>query len=100
VGQRSFAVGWIHPELDPKGQLGFEEGFGHPASPLSHWHRIRAATTVHTMDERYGLMLVPSLESGQSVDDAVAQRKRDGWQLVSTRIDKEGAEVMVFRRRA
>jgi len=52
------------------------------------------------MDDRYGLMLVPSLESGQSVDDAVAQRKRDGWQLVSTRIDKEGAEVMVFRRRA
>jgi hypothetical protein len=100
MGQGPIAVSWIHPELDPKGQLGFEEGYGHPASRLPHWHPIRAATTVRGMDERYGLMLVPSLESGKSVDDAVAERKRDGWQLVSTRIDKEGAEVMVFRRRA
>jgi hypothetical protein len=53
-----------------------------------------------SMDERYGLMLVPSHDSGQSVDDVVAQRQRDGWQLVSTRIDSEGGEVMVFRRPA
>jgi hypothetical protein len=50
--------------------------------------------------ERYGLTLVPSRENGQSVTDLVAQRQRDGWQLVSSRIDSEGAEVMVFRRPA
>jgi hypothetical protein len=52
------------------------------------------------VDERYGLTLVPSRENSLSVMDLVAQRQRDGWQLVSSRIDSEGAEVMVFRRPA
>jgi hypothetical protein len=52
------------------------------------------------VDERYGLTLVPSRENSLSVMDLVAQRQRDGWQLVSSRIDSEGAKVMVFRRPA
>jgi len=45
------------------------------------------------------MVLVPSREASRSVEDLVAQRERDGWQLVSTRVDSEGAEVIVFRRR-
>jgi len=51
------------------------------------------------VEDRYGMVLVPSREASRSVEDLVAQRERDGWQLVSTRVDSEGAEVVVFRRR-
>jgi hypothetical protein len=52
------------------------------------------------VDVRYGLTLVPSHESRQTTKDLVAQRQRDGWQLVSSRVDSEGAEVLVFQRPA
>jgi hypothetical protein len=55
-------------------------------------------------EEDYGLVLVPKAARGQEAwrpaDDIVAQRQRDGWQLVSSRVDSEGAEVIVFRRPA
>jgi hypothetical protein len=50
------------------------------------------------MAERYGMVMVPINEaSSGSTDDLVAERERDGWQLVSTRVDREGAEIVVFR---
>ncbi len=52
------------------------------------------------MAERYGVVLVPINEGSRSAGDIVAQRERDGWQLVSTRVDSEGAEIVVFRRPA
>jgi hypothetical protein len=55
-------------------------------------------------EEDYGLVLVPKAarrqEAWRPADDIVAQRQRDGWQLVSSRVDSEGAEVIVFRRPA
>ena len=56
------------------------------------------ATTVHSMDERYVLALVPLTNTHQSIDDIVANRQGAGWQLVSRRADKYGAEVIVFSR--
>ncbi len=54
--------------------------------------------------ERYGMVLVPITsqypEASSSTDDLVARRQRDGWQLVSARVDSEGAEILVFRRPA
>jgi hypothetical protein len=41
-----------------------------------------------------------SHQYSQSADDIVAQRQRDGWQLVSSRVDQYGAEVIIFRRPA
>jgi hypothetical protein len=56
------------------------------------------------MGECYGLVLVPNTalrhEESLSADDIVAGRQLDGWQLVSTRVDSEGADVIVFRRPA
>jgi hypothetical protein len=53
------------------------------------------------MADRYGMVMVPINESnGGSTEDLVAERKLDGWQLVSTRVDREGAEIVVFRRPA
>jgi hypothetical protein len=56
------------------------------------------------MAERYGLVLVPNttlyLEDGPSAHDIIAQQERDGWQLVSSRVDQYGAEIVVFRRPA
>jgi len=46
------------------------------------------------------MVLVPFTDASSSTDDIVAQRQRDGWQLVSTRVDSEGAEIVVFRRPA
>jgi len=44
------------------------------------------------------MVMVPINEaSSGSTDDLVAERERDGWQLVSTRVDREGAEIVVFR---
>jgi hypothetical protein len=52
--------------------------------------------------EHYGLVLVPNpvwgSAEGPSADNIVTQRQLDGWQLVSSRVDSEGAEVIVFRR--
>ena len=53
-----------------------------------------------SMTERYGVVLVPINDGSRSAGDIVAQRQRDGWQLVSTRVDSEGAEIVVFRRPA
>jgi hypothetical protein len=54
--------------------------------------------------EHYGLVLVPYTARSNAIipsgDDIVTQRQRDGWQLVSTRVDSEGAELIVFRRPA
>jgi hypothetical protein len=54
------------------------------------------------MAEHYGMVLVPNttfpFEDGSAASDIVAQRQRDGWQLVSSRVDQYGAEVIVFRR--
>jgi hypothetical protein len=104
MGQGSVALGGIRPELDAKGQLTGQmspckrvfSGWG----PLSLARMQRARLRSRLVDERYGLTLVPSRENGQSVRDLVAQRQRDGWQLVSSRVDSEGAEVMIFRRPA
>jgi hypothetical protein len=56
------------------------------------------------MAEHFGVVLVPNttrpFEAGPSATDIVAQRQRDGWQLVSSRVDQYGAEVMVFRHPA
>jgi hypothetical protein len=52
------------------------------------------------MAERYGVVLVPTNDGSRSAGDIVAQRQCDGWQLVSTRVDSEGAEIVVFRRPA
>ena len=56
------------------------------------------------MGERYGLVLVPNKalrpEETLSTDDIIAQRQQDGWQLVSARVDSDGADVIVFRRPA
>jgi hypothetical protein len=30
----------------------------------------------------------------------IAQQQRDGWQLISSRVDQYGAEIIVFRRPA
>jgi hypothetical protein len=50
------------------------------------------------------MVLVPRAarhdDANRSATDIVAQRQRDGWQLVSARVDSEGAEVIVFRRPA
>ena len=44
------------------------------------------------------MVMVPINEaSSGSTDDLVAERERDGWQLVSTRVDQKGAEIVVFR---
>jgi hypothetical protein len=57
-----------------------------------------------SVGEHYGMVLLPKAarhdDAARSSTDIVAQRQRDGWQLVSTRVDSEGAEVMVFRRPA
>lgn len=57
-----------------------------------------------SVGERYGMVLVPITsqypEASSSTDDLVARRQRDGWQLVSARVDSEGAEILVFRRPA
>jgi hypothetical protein len=54
--------------------------------------------------ERYGMVLVPITsqypEASSSTDDLVARRQREGWQLISARVDSEGAEILVFRRPA
>jgi hypothetical protein len=54
------------------------------------------------MAEHYGVVLVPnatlSFEAGLSAENIVALQQRDGWQLVSSRVDQYGAEVIVFRR--
>jgi hypothetical protein len=50
------------------------------------------------MGERYGVVLIPMTEVNQSSDDIVAERQDDGWELVSKRVDKYGAEVIVFSR--
>jgi hypothetical protein len=56
------------------------------------------------MAEHYGVVLVPNgtvpFDAGPSADDIIAQRHRDGWQVVSSRVDQYGAEVIVFRRSA
>jgi hypothetical protein len=44
------------------------------------------------------VVLVPLTETRLSSDDIVAERQGDGWQLVSKRIDREGAEIIVFSR--
>jgi hypothetical protein len=48
--------------------------------------------------ERYGVVLVPLTNANQSAEDIVAERQGDGWELVSKRVDKYGAEVIVFSR--
>jgi hypothetical protein len=48
--------------------------------------------------ERYGMVLVPPTNADHSADDIVAERESDGWELVSKRVDKYGAEVIVFSR--
>jgi hypothetical protein len=54
--------------------------------------------------DHYGVVLVPRTarypETAQPADDIVTQRQRDGWHVVSSRVDSEGAEVIVFRRPA
>lgn len=50
------------------------------------------------MAERYGLVLVSPTNAKQSADDIVAERQGDGWELVSKRVDRYGAEVIVFTR--
>jgi hypothetical protein len=69
-----------------------------------HWRPIPLAATVALVGEHYGLVLVPNTvqrnQTGPSGDDIVAQRQREGWQLISTRVDSEGAELIVFRRPA
>lgn len=54
------------------------------------------------MAERYGLVHVPNttlpFETGPSAHDIIAQQQRDGWQLVSSRVDQYDAEIMVFHR--
>jgi hypothetical protein len=56
------------------------------------------------MGERYGMVLVPNQalrhEENLSADDIIAERQLDGWQLVSSRVDSDGADVIVFRRPA
>jgi hypothetical protein len=64
-----------------------------------------SAATVPLVGDRYGMVLVPHHTPAphpyiQSADDIVAQRQRDGWQLVSSRVDQYGAEVIIFRRPA
>jgi hypothetical protein len=44
------------------------------------------------------MVLVPLTEANQSADRIVAERQGDGWKLVSKRMDKYGAEVIVFSR--
>jgi hypothetical protein len=62
------------------------------------------ATTVQVMAEHYGVVLVPNaslpFEAGPSAHDIIAQQQREGWQLISSRVDQYGAEIMVFRRTA
>jgi len=51
--------------------------------------------------ERYGMVLVPDAArhpGAPAASDIVAQRQRDGWQLVSLKVDTEGSEIFVFRR--
>jgi hypothetical protein len=52
------------------------------------------------MGERYGVILVPITEARVSADDIVAEREGNGWRLVSKRMDRYGAEVIVFRQPA
>jgi hypothetical protein len=44
------------------------------------------------------MVLVPPTEADKSADDIVAEWQGDGWKLVSKRMDKYGAEVIVFSR--
>ncbi len=44
------------------------------------------------------MVLVPPTNADHSADDIVAERESDGWELVSKRVDKYGAEVIVFSR--
>jgi hypothetical protein len=44
------------------------------------------------------MMLGPLTEANQSADRIVTERLEDGWHLVSKRLDKYGAEVIVFSR--
>jgi len=59
---------------------------------------------VPPVTEHYGVVLVPSRslasEDGPSAHDMIAQQQRDGWQLISSRVDQYGAEIIVFRRPA
>ncbi len=53
-----------------------------------------------SVGERYGVVLVPITEVRLSADDIVAERENNGWRLVSKRMDRYGAEVIVFRQPA
>jgi hypothetical protein len=86
MGQGPFAHSRFHAELDEEALVG--------ALGRSTIVRLRSGY----VEDRYGMVLVPSHDANGSVDDLVAQRERDGWQLVSTRVDSEGAELIVFRR--
>ena len=54
--------------------------------------------------ERYGVVLVPNAsqdsDASSPTEDLVAERQREGWHLVSSRVDSEGSEIVVFRRPA
>ena len=53
-----------------------------------------------TMAERYRVVLLPLTEASRLAEDIMAERREGGWQLVSKRVDKYGAEVIVFSRPA
>jgi hypothetical protein len=56
------------------------------------WRQDHPAATVPRVSERYGMVLLPSTshdpDASNSTDELVAQRQRDGWQLVSSRVDQ------------
>jgi len=60
--------------------------------------RLPSRLRSRLVDERYGMVLVPLTEANQSADHIVAERQGDGWKLVSKRMDKYGAAVIVFSR--
>lgn len=58
----------------------------------------RPAATVPSMGERNEMVMVPLIETSRSADDIVAEYRRNGWQLLSKRIESDGVEVGLFRR--
>lgn len=69
-----------------------------PTVPMEPGGRLPSRLRSRLVGERYGVVLVPLTNANQSAEDIVAERQGDGWELVSKRVDKYGAEVIVFSR--
>jgi hypothetical protein len=50
------------------------------------------------MVDRHEMVMVPLSEANRTPDDIVADHHRNGWQLVSTRVEPDGLEIALFRR--